>query len=420
MLWVSGARLTDMGALAEIEDLRSRGALVELEPSPITGPAGQHYQFMCGESPARFAFFDELLPHCHLPSAGKDESRYAVVETAGAGQAATAKMLPDLLKARGWEVTCEETLPDAVYDCVQRFVRSDATDSTAPKCRIVKCVLGASGTSDPLRGASRQAIAQALAAADAWVGETGLLALISDIGPAPVESFINVNNFLAEMGVLDRNAQSGLIDWQSSLAYYAGYGQLWINLLGRDPQGVVHPRGEYEEVRDSLVRGLPARLRDSKTGTPVVEKVYRKEELYPDEYLFCAPDLVVVFKPGYAPSPASAHMGFDEAICTPAAEGSLVMAGAHPSMHRGFLLLSAPSIVPGRALPEAASLTSALPTLLHALDVQHASMDGQVLDGVFSLEYLGTHPIQPVLSDGELSDEDEELIINRLRDLGYV
>ena len=96
------------------------------------------------------------------------------------------------------------------------------------------------------------------------------------------------------------------------------------------------------------------------------------------------------------------------------------MAGAHPSMHRGFLLMSAPSLVPGRVLPEAASLTSALPTLLHALDVQHAGMDGQVLGELFSLDYLETHPIQSVLNNGELSDEDEELIINRLRDLGYV
>jgi Type I phosphodiesterase / nucleotide pyrophosphatase len=418
VLWVSGARLTDMGALAEIEDLRSRGALVELEPSPITGPAGQHFQCMCGVSPAHFGFFDELVPHCHLP-AGRDESRYALVETGGGG-AATPKMLPDLLKAKGWEVTCEEALPARIRDCVQGVTRSDETDSTAPKCRIVKCVLDASGTLGPLTGASREAIAHALRAAHAWVGETGLLALMSDIGPAPVETFINVNNFLAEMEVLDRNTQSGQIDWQSSLAYYAGHGQLWINLLGRDPQGVVHPHGEYEEVRDSLVRGLPARLRDSTTGTPVVEKVYRKEELYPEEYLFCAPDLVVVFKPGYAPSPASVHMGFDEAMCTPASAGSLVMAGAHPSMHRGFFLLSAPTVVPGRVLPEAATLTSALPTLLHALDVQHAGMDGQVLGGVFSLEYLETHPIAPAQNDGELSDEDEELIINRLRDLGYV
>jgi len=47
-------------------------------------------------------------------------------------------------------------------------------------------------------------------------------------------------------------------------------------------------------------------------------------------------------------------------------------------------------------------------------------MDGQVLDGLFSLAYLETHPIQAGPGNGELSEEDEELIINRLRDLGYV
>ena len=151
MLWVSGARLTDMVALAEIELLRDRGALVELESSPMTGTAIQHYQFLCGESPAHFGFFDELIPHCHLPY-GKDEGSYAVVET-GAGPAAAPKMLPDLLRAQGWEVTFEETLSTSIIDCVQGLTRSDETDSTAPKCRIVKCVLDAFSTLDPPTGA---------------------------------------------------------------------------------------------------------------------------------------------------------------------------------------------------------------------------------------------------------------------------
>ena len=74
----------------------------------------------------------------------------------------------------------------------------------------------------------------------------------------------------------------------------------------------------------------------------------------------------------------------------------------------------------GESYPRLASLTSALPTLLHALDVQHAGMDGQVLGELFSLDYLETHPLGSVPNNGELSAEDEELIINRLRDLGYV
>jgi hypothetical protein len=407
-----------MVELASVERLAGRGALVELEPSPITGPLLQRYQFLCGASPAQCGFFDDLVPYCHK-AFGKVERSYAVVETA-AGPGAAAKMLPDRLRAEGWEVACEESSPTNILDCVGGFTPSNETGPTKPECRIARCVLDAQGSQHELLGASRYAIGEAVAAADSWVGPTGLVALVSDIGPAPVQSFINVNNFLADMEILDRDPESGQIAWQNSLAYYAGHGQLWINVLGRDPQGVVHPQGEYEEVRDSLRRGLQTRLCDSRTGAPVVENVFRKEELYPDEYLFCAPDLVVVFKPGYAPSPQSVHMGFDEAACLPAAASSMVMAGAHPSMHRGFLLLSAPSIVHGRLLPQAASLTSALPTILHAAGVGHAGVEGAVLGEFFSPEYLETHPLPTVVHDGELSEEDEELVINRLRDLGYV
>src|SRR5438132_11907778 len=99
------------------------------------------------------------------------------------------------------------------------------------------------------------------------------------------------------MGVIERDEQNGQVDWRGSVAYFAGNGQLWVNLLGRDAQGAVHPRVEYEEVRETLIKALPHKLRDVEAGVPVIERIYRKEELYSGDYLFCAPDLVVVFKP---------------------------------------------------------------------------------------------------------------------------
>ena len=82
--------------------------------------------------------------------------------------------------------------------------------------------------------------------------------------------------------------------------------------------------------------------------------------------------------------------------------------------------MAAPSIVAGSILPGPAPLTSALPTLLHALGVEYGGMDGHVLGELFSPTYLEIHPIRAALQDGKLSEEDEELIISRLRDLGYV
>ena len=253
-----------------------------------------------------------------------------------------------------------------------------------------------------------------------WVGETGLLALLSDTQPATVGRFANINNFLAEMGVIERDEQKGLVNWPNSLAYYAGHGQLWVNLLGRDPQGVVHPQDEYEEVCATLAKALPSKLRAPETGAQVIERVYRKEELYSSEYLFCAPDLVVVFKPGYAPSPQSTRLDFDEETFTVPAAGMKVLAGVHPSNVRGFLLASAPALAAGVSAPEPAPLSAVVPTLLHALGVEYVDMDNPAIATLFSPPYLETHPIRAHVQAQELSEEDEELVINRLRDLGYI
>jgi hypothetical protein len=417
VLWISGARLADIHVLDEVKKLKRQGTLVELEPLPITGPLAQHYQLFSGQSPAHFGFFDTLIPSCKLPQWQQNDG-YEVAETESGHNVAT-KMLPDLLRTAGWDVAFEETSLAQLVACVRGLTRMEEI-SNAPTCHIVKCTIGMADQSGMQNAASLQAIAEAMRAASSWAGQAGLLALLSDIQPAPVERYININNFLSEMGILNRDGQSGLIDWQNSLAYYAGNGQIWINVLGRDPLGVVHPQGEYEEVRDTLVKSLPTKLHDVGTGLPLLERIYFKEEFYPEQYLFCAPDLVVVFKPGYAPSPASTHLKFDGMTCYTPAERSVTMAGAHPSTLKGFLLMSAPSIVSGSILPASAPLTSALPTLLHALGVEYDNMDGRVLVELFSPTYLETHPVRTTLKDGELSEEDEELIINRLRDLGYV
>jgi predicted AlkP superfamily phosphohydrolase/phosphomutase len=220
------------------------------------------------------------------------------------------------------------------------------------------------------------------------------------------------------MGVIEQGEQAGSINWSDSLAYYAGYGQLWVNLLGRDPQGAVHPQGEFEEVRDTLVNALPNKLRDPKTGASVIERVYRKEELYTGNYLFCAPDLVVVFKPGYAPSPHSTYINFDETTFTTPATDTTVMAGTHPASLRGFLLAAAPTLA--SSVSVSGQLLAVVPTILHALGVEYTNLDGTAIREVFSPSYLETHPIHSDADNQDLSEEDEELVINRLRDLGYI
>jgi hypothetical protein len=47
-------------------------------------------------------------------------------------------------------------------------------------------------------------------------------------------------------------------------------------------------------------------------------------------------------------------------------------------------------------------------------------MESSAIATLFSSDYLETHPIRTTSQQQELSEEDEELIIGHLRDLGYV
>ena len=408
ILWLSGACLDDIRTLTGMEGLIKSGALVELEPTPITGPQAQHYQVFSGRSPASFGFFDTLMPLGRLPRPQQGLDGYTVIEE-HVGRDAAPKMLPDLLRAAGWAVEYVETTPVDLADCVQGLIQSEI-EASQDICKIVKCSVETHNAAD------MASLGEAIQYALSWVGETGLLAVLSDIQSARVERFVNINNFLADMGLIERDEQGGQINWANSLAYYVGHGQLWVNLLGRDPQGAVYPQDEYEEVRETLIKALPTKLQDA--GKQVIERVYRKEELYSSEYLFCAPDLVVVFKPGYAPSPRSTHLVFDKETFTLA--DTTAMAGISPSGAGGFLLASAPTLQVGISAPERAPLTAVVPTLLHALSIEYVDMDSSAVSTLFAPSFLETHPIRTDLKSQELSEEDEELVINRLRDLGYV
>lgn len=399
LFWLSGLRLSDARSIPAVDDLMTRGVTVELDPKPITGPQAQYFQLMSGQSPASFGFFDTLI------------ARNYTVSEDDKGRGPTPKLLPDLLRTVGWTVSYVEAEPSTL---IARLQEATGSLSATPACLLIKCPLYQQTPE------SAAVVDQALQVAREWAGDDGLIALLSDTQAASVERYVNLNNFLADMGIIERDEQSGQIDWEASLAYCVGNGQLLVNLMGRDPQGAVHPQEEYEEVRDTLVKALPNKVRDPETGDAVIERIYRKEELYAGDYLFCAPDLVVVFNPGYAPSPCSTRIGFDDAVFTTPDNGEPALSGINPAQAGGFLVAAAPTLAERVTEYERAPLTAALPTLLHALGIEYVDMESSAISTLFTYEYLESHPIQAQGRNQELSAEDEELIISHLRDLGYV
>jgi len=83
------------------------------------------------------------------------------------------------------------------------------------------------------------------------------------------------------------------IDWSRTIAWGDGgyYGRLFLNVAGREPQGVVQP-ADYETVREELVAKLVSM--PDPDGAPLGTKVHKPQDVYP-EVRGVAPDLLVYF-----------------------------------------------------------------------------------------------------------------------------
>ena len=135
-------------------------------------------------------------------------------------------------------------------------------------------------------------------------GETTLI-VMSDHGFTSWRRAFNLNGWLRDNGYLQtRNPQMrddpgffANVDWLQTRAYGLGLNSLYINLRGRERDGIVAP-----EVREALMEELAAELLaiiDPATGEPAITKVYRREEVYSSAgYDGIAPDLVVGYAKG--------------------------------------------------------------------------------------------------------------------------
>lgn len=154
-------------------------------------------------------------------------------------------------------------------------------------------------------------IARAYAIADRLVGkfleragEDTLVLVVSDHGHTPHLKAMSINNLLAQEGLITWHpGASGrpVVDWAKTRAY-AGpdIGNIYINLQGRDPQGIVKTRDEYQRLQEEIINIL-LDYRDPETGERPVEIALKKEDapllgLWGDR---CG-DVFYLMRPGYS------------------------------------------------------------------------------------------------------------------------
>ena len=223
------------------------------------------------------------------------------------------------------------------------------------------------------------------------------------------------------------------IDWSRTKAYcsevLASPPSIWINLKGVKPQGIVDP-ADYETLLKQIIAKL-AELKDPRNGKPVINRVYRRDEIFHGPFAKEGADLVLDW--WNENSLFSTQPSFPEDSDKPA----LVIREHKPSessewggTHRlhGIIVARAPALKTGAAI-EDAHLIDLAPTILHLLGVSvPEDMDGRVLTEAFRPEFLAQHPVKSGAASGTsggdrpsgYTEEESAKVEERLQALGYL
>lgn len=137
----------------------------------------------------------------------------------------------------------------------------------------------------------------------ARLGPETVVLVVSDHGGRPLMGGVCINEWLRRAGDLTLTAVPdrptaldqlmGAIDWSRTTAWGAGgyYGRIFLNVRGREPQGIIPP-ADYERVRQDLAERLRAMA--GPDGAPLGNRVFTPQQIY-RAVRGVAPDLIVYF-----------------------------------------------------------------------------------------------------------------------------
>jgi predicted AlkP superfamily phosphohydrolase/phosphomutase len=134
-------------------------------------------------------------------------------------------------------------------------------------------------------------------------GRDATIIALSDHGFANFGRQFNLNTWLKDNGYI-LPAYTGSIfqdtDWSATSAYGLGINSLYLNLKGRERDGIIEHGAERERLIQELITKLEA-VRDV-NGKKVIQKVHRTDKAYAGPQTGSAPDLVIGYARGYRAS----------------------------------------------------------------------------------------------------------------------
>jgi predicted AlkP superfamily phosphohydrolase/phosphomutase len=140
------------------------------------------------------------------------------------------------------------------------------------------------------------------------IDQQTLLLVVSDHGFKSFARCVNLNAWLHQNGYLalkEGKSESGDwfedVDWSRTRAYTMGLNGLYLNLKGREREGIVAPGAEAEALKNELREKLDG-LADPASGRIGVTGVFDCDAVYAGPYVDNAPDLIVGYGDGFRAS----------------------------------------------------------------------------------------------------------------------
>jgi predicted AlkP superfamily phosphohydrolase/phosphomutase len=212
------------------------------------------------------------------------------------------------------------------------------------------------------------------------------------------------------------------VDWSRSKAYSFGrsVGPIYVNVKGREPQGIVNPGREYDEVRDEIA-ALAEELTGPQTGRKLVGRVCYREDIYSGPYVDQAPDLILLPRHETDKFFGLVDFGSNQMV-----QKTYRYSGMHRSL--GLLMMMGPQIKRGAELDDA-SIVDLAPTILYAMGVPiPRDMDGRPLAEIFVEDDRQGIPLPSAVptslprrsEEASYTAEEAREIEVQLRQMGYL
>jgi len=212
------------------------------------------------------------------------------------------------------------------------------------------------------------------------------------------------------------------IDWKNAKAFaYGVFGDIYINIKGREPEGTVSP-SDYDKIRDEIIKKLKELKHNRHNDKGLAVKVFKKEEIYVGATLNDhLPDIVIL--------PTNDGI---QSINSNVSHGEMFVR-SNGGEHRldGIFLAYGKNIKKGLKIQNA-KIYEIAPTILHIFGLPIPNdMDGKVLTEIFKegselrkRKPIYTEPRYYEKKDNKdksvLTDRDEEQVRKRLEGLGYL